>query len=452
MTVAATSATVAFAGARGGQAPLSWGQRHMWRALPRHGSGQYFLNCPWVLPVYGRRDLPAVLDALRRLIERHESLRTTFVDTPAGPVQRVARSGELVVGLEQAGPDSPLEHAQRLVDEMSRVIFVPDEWQLHCRVVMCDGRPAALALVFTHLVMDHEGLGLLSVDWRRLLRGEDLPPAAWHPMDQAELEATEPYRARSARSVRYWRSVLEEMPIDQFDHPPGEPEAARYIEVGMESVALTVAVQQLAQRWASTTSGVLLAACATVLATVSGRARVVMSLVHSNRRDPRTRAMVGAAGQDSLFVLDLRDADFATTCRAAYHGALEAYRNTQYDPFAMWAMREEVQRLRGGRPDLDAFFNDRLGPGGFPTLPPSAAATADVDQLTGQTRIQAGNTWPEIRVTVMFTVGTAHGVGKLSLIVDTAYLSRDTATSMLLGAEALLVTASRERSAAPLSR
>src|SRR5512142_1427568 len=159
MSVQAASATVTFTGARGGEAPLSWGQRHMWRALPRHGTGQYFLNCPWVLPVYGKRDLREVLDALRRLIERHESLRTTFADTPAGPVQRLARSGELVVGLEDAGPDSPLEHAQRLVGEMSRVLFTSDEWQLHCRVVMSGGRPAAVALVFTHLVMDHESLG-----------------------------------------------------------------------------------------------------------------------------------------------------------------------------------------------------------------------------------------------------------------------------------------------------
>jgi len=438
MSILATSATVAFSGARGGEAPLSWGQRHMWRALPRHGSGRYFLNCPWILPVYGKRDLRTVLDALRLLIERHESLRTTFVDTPAGPVQRVAARGELVVGLEDAGTDVPLEWAQRLVDEMSTVIFMPEEWQLHCRLVTSGGRPAALAFVFSHLVVDHEALGLISADWRRLLRGDDLPPATWHPMDQAGLEATDPYMARSARSVQYWRSVLEEMPLDQFDRPPVEPEDPRYVEVAMESVALTAAVHQLAQRWEGTTSSVLLAACATVLATVSGRTNVVMSLVHSNRRDPRTRTMVGAAGQDSLFVLDMRDASFAGTCRAAYRGALDAYRYTQYNPFAMWDMREAIERLRGGRPDLDAFVNDRLGPDGFPDVPPSEAAT-DVAQLTRKTRIHAGNTWPEIRVTVMFTVGTANGVGKLSLIVDTAYLSRDTATSMLLGAEALLV-------------
>jgi hypothetical protein len=39
----------------------------------------------------------------------------------------------------------------------------------------------------------------------------------------------------------------------------------------------------------------------------------------------------------------------------------------------------------------------------------------------------------------MFTVGTTAGASELSLIVDTAYLTRDVATSMLLGIEALAV-------------
>lgn len=447
MTVTPASATVAFTGTRDGEAALTWGQRHNWRALRLHGPGQYFLNCPWVLPVYSRRDLGAVLNALGALIGRHESLRTTFHDTPAGPVQRVARSGELTVRLEQAGQERPLELAERLAARMSEETFAPGgEWPLHCRVVISAGRPAALAFSFSHLAVDHEALWLLSEDWRRLLRGEDLPPASWQPMDQTELEATEQFQARSARSLRYWQPVLEEVPLDVFDHPPGEPEDPRFIEVGMESAALAAAAGLLAERWEISTSSVLLAACGTALATVTGRPRTVMLLPHSNRRDPRTRAMVGAVGQDSLFALDLGGsgldgadgADFGATCRAAQRNALLAYRNTQYDPFAMWAMREETGRRRGREPDLNAFFNDRLGTDGGPDLPRSAIGENLAD-LAGKTRIHASNAWPSICIRVMFTVGTADGAGQLSLIADTAYLPRDIATSMLLGIEALLV-------------
>jgi condensation domain-containing protein len=430
-----STATVAFRGARDGEAALTWGQRHIWRALRLHGPGQYFLNCPWALPVYARPDLGAVLTALRALVERHEALRTTFADTSAGPVQRVARGGELTVQLEQAGPERPLELAGRLAARMSEEIFAPGEdWPLRCRVVIKDGRPAALALAFSHLAVDHWALSLISADWRRLLRGEDLPPAAWQPMDQTELEATEPFQARSARSIRCWQPVLDEVPLDVFGHPPGQPEDPRFIEVAMESAAVGVAVGRLAQRWGVSTSSVLLAACAAVLATVTGRQQAVMLMVHSNRRDPRTRAMVGTVGQDSLFALDLTGADFAATCRAAERNALLAYRNTQYDPFAMWAMREETGRRRGREPDLNAFFNDRLG-----SERPRSAVGGNPADLTARTSTHVGKSWPSIHIRVMFTVGTMAGAGELSLIADTAYLPRDTATSMLLGIEALIV-------------
>jgi hypothetical protein len=232
--------------------------------------------------------------------------------------------------------------------------------------------------------------------------------------------------------------VLADVPLEVFDHPPGEPEDPRFIEVGMESVALAVAATRLAQRWTISTTSVLLAACATELATVSDRPRAVMQLVHSNRRDPRTQAMVGTVGQDGLFVLDLPGTDFAATCQAAHRAALTAYRNAHYDPAAMTAMRQEIGLLRGREPDLDAFVNDRRDGAGWPALP-ALAPGADLAPLTSQTRTYVTNAWPGVRFKVFFTVGTAPGTGQLSLIIDTAYLSRDQAVSMLLDIEAMLV-------------
>ncbi|GAA3583114.1 hypothetical protein GCM10022419_076080 [Nonomuraea rosea] len=434
------AATVAFNGVRAGSGALTWGQRLMWRAVHLMGDSQSFLNCPWVLPVYGKRDLATVLDALGVLLERHESLRTTFAGTPDGPVQRVASGGELAVTVVAAEEERGLQAAERIAGELARTVFDHGvDLPLRCAVVTKDGRPRALAFAFSHLAVDFQALSLLSAEWRALLRGDPLPPAGWQPLDQAELEREESFLARSSRSIRYWRSVLEEVPLEVFDHPPGEAEEPRFIEVGMESVALAAAAERLAARWTISTTSVLLAACATVLAGVSGRGRAVMQLVHSNRRDPRTRGMVGTVGQDGLFQLDVNPDGFAATCADAHRNALAAYRNAHYDPFAMQAMREEVGRRRGREPDLDAFFNDRRGTGDWPNLP----EYGDLAALTGRTRTYVTDAWPGVRFKVFFTVGTATGTGALSLIVDTAYLGRDTARAMLLGVEDLLVRNAR---------
>ncbi|MFG1863484.1 condensation domain-containing protein [Microbispora bryophytorum] len=436
--------TVAFSGTREGQAPLTWGQRLMWRAVHLMGDSQTFLSCPWVLPVYGRRDLGSVLDALRVLLERHESLRTTFALTPEGPVQRVGRGGELTVDLVDAGQDRALRVAERLAGELGRTPFAHDrDLPLRCAVVVKNGRPMALAIAFSHLAVDFQALNTLSEEWKVLLRGEGLPPAEWQPMDQAAAEREEPYPARSAKSVRYWHSVLAEGPLDVFDHPPREADDPRFIEVGMESVALAIAAQRLAERWTMSTTSVLLAACATVLTVVSGRPRAVMQLVHSNRRDARVRAMVATVEQDGLFVLDLPATDFAAVCRAAQRGALRAYRNAHYDPFEMQAMREEIGRRRGREPDLDAFFNDRRTVGTWPGLPP-VGPDEDVARLTENTTTYVTNAWPGVRFKAFFTVVSAPDTGKLSLIVDTAYLPSGTAEAMLRGVENLLVRALTE--------
>ncbi|MFF0770494.1 condensation domain-containing protein [Nonomuraea wenchangensis] len=435
MTVPSAEAPVVFAAdpPRVGEGPLTWGQRLMWRASSLMGESRSFLNCPWVLPVYGRRDLAAVLDALRVLLERHESLRTTFAAAADGPVQRVAATGELAVALTGPEPgERALQAADRIAADLARVPFDPaGELPLRCAVVRNDGRPKALALAFSHLAVDYQALSLLAAEWKALLRGEELPPPAWQPADQVELERSEAFLARSERSIAYWRGVLEEAPLEVFDHAPGEPEDPRFVEVGMESVTLAAAAAELAGRWTVSTASVLLAACATVLATVSGRKRAVMQLVHSNRRDPRTRALVATVGQDALFVLDLREPDFAALCRAAHRAALTAYRNACYDPFAMRDMREEVGRRRGREPDLDAFFNDRRGSGGWPNLPAVAPPT----------RTYVRDAWPGVRFKAFFTVGTAPDTGQLSLIADTAYLGRETARGMLLDVESLLARA-----------
>ncbi|WP_214109317.1 condensation domain-containing protein [Acrocarpospora catenulata] len=437
--MSAGTARVPFHGARDGEAALTWGQRLMWRAVHLMGDSQTFLNCPWVLAVYGRRDLTTVLAALRVLLERHESLRTTFTATPDGPVQRVTRDGELTVHLVEAGPERGLQVAERLAAEMSRTAFAHGEdLPLRCAVVLKGGRPMALAFCFSHLAVDYQALSLLAEEWRALLKGEDLPPAGWQPMDQAALEREESWQARSGRSIEHWRSVLEEVPLDVFDHAPREPEDPRFIEVGMESVALAAAAERLAERWTVSTTSILIASCATVLAVVSGRPRAVMQLVHSNRRDARTRTMVGTVGQDGLLVLDLPATDFAAACRDAHRAALQAYRNAHYDPFAMQSMREEIGRRRGREPDLDAFFNDRRGIGDWPSLPRFAPGQ-DLSVLTGKTRTYVTNAWPGVRFKAFFTVGTATDTGQLSLIIDTAYLTRDTATTLLLAIETILV-------------
>ena len=312
---------VEFTGARGGEAPLTWGQQAFWRLTRWLDDGDPYFNLPWSLPVYGRRDLGAVLLALRRLVERHETLRTTYEEVPGGPVQRVAREGRFTVEVFEAGEARPLVAARELSAELAAKGFdYATELPFRCAVVTRDGRPRAVAFALTHLAVDGWSLNVLATDWRSLLAGDELPAPAWQPLDQAAFEREGAGAARGERAFRHWRTVLGRVPRSLFDFPGETPEEQRFVRVGMESAAVAAAAEVLAERWSVSTASVLTTASAVLLATLTGHREVAMQLIVANRHGSQTEAMVGTVVQDGLFVLDLPEGTFADAVRAG-HGA-----------------------------------------------------------------------------------------------------------------------------------
>jgi amino acid adenylation domain-containing protein len=74
---------------RGGHFPLSFAQERLW-FLDRFEPGSTAYNIAIALRLSGRLDLPAFAAALRALVRRHESLRTTFVPIDGVPRQVIA--------------------------------------------------------------------------------------------------------------------------------------------------------------------------------------------------------------------------------------------------------------------------------------------------------------------------------------------------------------------------
>ncbi|MGS2641829.1 condensation domain-containing protein [Streptosporangium sp. LJ11] len=438
--IGATS--VEFTGARGGESPLSWGQLAIWRLTRWLDDDDPYFNMPWVLPVYGRRDLDTVLRALRALVERHETLRTTYEETPGGLVQRVARQGRFTVETYDAGEARPLAAARELSVRLAATAFdYAADLPFRCAVVTVDGRPRTVALTLSHLAVDGGALEVLARDWRDLLAGGEMAAPGWQPMDQAAFEREGAGAARGERTLRHWRAILERAPLSMFDFPRTTPEEPRFVKVGMESAATAAAAEVLAARWSVSTASVLTTASAVLLSALTGHREVVMQLIVANRHDPRVAAMAGSAVQDGIFVLGLPGGTFADAARAGHRQALTAYRNAHYDPYRMMALREEIGRERGRPVDLSAYFNDARTVGHWPHLPAvePPGDPAAIAALTERTRTFHVGSWPEVDATALFATGTATNTCELYLMADTAYLPRPTAYALLRGLETLLV-------------
>ncbi|WP_182880590.1 condensation domain-containing protein [Microbispora sp. H10949] len=467
--------TVEFRGARGGQAALTWGQQGIWRSTQWLDDGDPYFNLPWALPVTGAADLDAVLRAVGRLVERHETLRTAYVregarpgtgtqgsagagteaGAGAGTVQRVRREGRLTVGVYEAAA-KPMTAAKALAAELASTGFdYAAELPVRCAVVCLRGRPRALALALSHLALDGWSLNMVAAEWPRLVAGEDLPVPEWQPLDQAAFERSDP--PPGAQALRHWRSGLAAAPRSMFDFPEREPEEPRFVRYGMDSPAAAVAAEALAARHGVTTSSVLTVASAALLAAVTGHSTAALQLIVSNRHHLRTGAMAGPAAQDGLCVIDLGAGDpasgdpgrvdpvagtFAEALGPGHRRTMATYRNGHYDPSLVLAARDAEAWNRGADIDLDAFFNDVRQGGrwsGLPDVDPGDAAA--LAALRGRTRTFFVGAYSKVKAKIFFATGPAPSTCEFFVLVDTAFLPGRVAERMLGGLEELLVRA-----------
>src|SRR5262249_50764045 len=67
---------------------LSFAQQRLWFLARLDGTSAYY-NIPMALRLSGHLDRPALIRTLKAIVERHEVLRTRFVETEGVPYQRI---------------------------------------------------------------------------------------------------------------------------------------------------------------------------------------------------------------------------------------------------------------------------------------------------------------------------------------------------------------------------
>jgi hypothetical protein len=437
---------VRFAGDRGGSAPLTWGQRDMWKAIRWLGDEAHYFNVPCVVPVPHECDLNRVLRALGGLVERHEALRTRYRCGPGEePRQIVVQSGTFVVDVYQTGRPVAEETTAAVLERLAATSFDADsELSLRAAVVADAGTPLVVVLVLNHQSVDAWSVDILTGDLTRLFAAD--PGAAgsgragWQPLDQARYENSDHGVRRGKAALDYWQRTLLATPRSMFDLPRGRTEASRYVRLGMESAAVAVAAEQLATRFGVSRSAVLLAGSAALLGLVTGHEDVTMQLIVANRLDERRRGLVSVLALNGLFAVDLRNATFVDVVQRAYHASLVAYRYGWYDPFCLDRRLADIELERGVSIDHSAFFNDARMDDRWQSLP-SVAGEKDLLALAEKTAVSFVGSWPR-QDSTFFVHTTYHpDACLLYLMADTAVLPTDTIAATLRGIERVLVRA-----------
>ncbi|WP_327692518.1 non-ribosomal peptide synthetase [Streptomyces sp. NBC_00459] len=96
----------------GSPLPLSFTQQRLWFLDQLDGTGAAY-NIPMAMRLRGRLDRPALLRALRAVVQRHEVLRTRFADHDGVPHQIVGDIGDFTVAQEDLADPSLLPEVCR---------------------------------------------------------------------------------------------------------------------------------------------------------------------------------------------------------------------------------------------------------------------------------------------------------------------------------------------------
>jgi amino acid adenylation domain-containing protein len=283
--------------------PASFAQQSLWivdQLVP--GTAAY--NVPLALRMSGRLDIGALTRALRTVVGRHDSLRTTFTQIDGQTVQVVSeQSAVTVVTTDLRGRDvSDDEVAAVLSADAARPFDLEKGPLLRVLLVRVTDLDQTLLLTVSHLVSDMWSLGILLTELSTAYRAELTGAAAELPdleLQYGDLAVWERERLTDAfvdELLGYWRGQLEGAP-KLLELPTSRPRpAAQRFRGDMEPVSLPAELSRLVADFARTSAVtpymVLLAAFKAVLSRYTSSTDIVVGMPASTR-EVQTESMIG---------------------------------------------------------------------------------------------------------------------------------------------------------------
>ena len=287
----------------GSALPLSFAQQRFWFLEQLDGPSAAY-NIAGGLSLRGELDAAALAASLAAIVERHEILRTAFLDEDGTPSQRVLDSIALdLTPVELSEPD--LDAALREFAEQPFALAHPPLFRTRLLRVGADHH--VLALNLHHAIADGWSLRVLTRELAEFYRAHaaadggavaaPLPALQVQYADYARWQRERMQGAQAERQLEYWRGQLGDAP-ELLNLPMRKARGQSRQKIGGQAraqvpAALAQALSQFANRQRTTVFVVLLAGFKALLARLSGQDDIVVGTPSVNRRETALEDMVG---------------------------------------------------------------------------------------------------------------------------------------------------------------
>jgi amino acid adenylation domain-containing protein len=288
------------------QLPLSYAQQRLWflDQLTPHNNAY---NIPIGFRVRGPLNLLTLEQSLNATVQRHESLRTNFVNVDGQPIQIIApnRTHELkVVDLEPFAEAERESLVQELaLEEGQRPFDLASDSLIRTTVMRLGEQDHVLLVVMHHIVSDGWSIDVLRRDvpriYKSIAQGE-MPALPELPIQYADYAYWQRQWLQGEvleQELAYWRKQLADTPTElnlPADRPRPSVLSLKGNAVPFEvPAALTEKLRTLSQAEGSTLFITLLASFQILLARYSGQDDISVGTPVAGRRWVETEDLIG---------------------------------------------------------------------------------------------------------------------------------------------------------------
>jgi amino acid adenylation domain-containing protein len=313
-------------------------------------------HLPSMVVLEGNLSRQKVVETFQALVDRHESLRTSFLMKDGEPVQRIHEPQDIQFSVEFSNLDSPLP----LISEFIRPFDLSKAPLLRVELVQLEEDKHLLMMDVHHIITDGTSRGILFEDFMALYEGRALPPPEVRCRDYALWRSRPRQQAVLEKQKNYWLDVFAgdipqlDLPLD-FPRPSIQSFEGGGFDFVLET-ADTAALGRLAMENNVTLYAVLLALYNILLAKLSGQEDIIIGTPTAGRGHAELQRLVG------MFVNTLALRNFPRAEKTVSEfikevgdGALRAFENQDY-PFEELVALLPIPRDAGRNPLFDTAF------------------------------------------------------------------------------------------------
>ncbi len=322
---------------------LSHGQQRLWFIdQMTQGSAQY--NMPAALRLSGHLNLAVLQQALSTLVDRHESLRTIFVDDGEGPLQHICPSPAFKLSMIDLSDLDLLTQEEKVrqyfSEESHRAFDLSRDLMLRVELIKSSEDEHILLATMHHIASDGWSVsilvGELSQLYQAYVEGNENPlaPLAIQYADYAHWQREWLQGEVLNKQIDYWQGqllnlpVLHNLPLDKV-RPQRQTFSGARVNAKLSKASLDK-LNALCIQYGATLFMGLHAAFSVLLARYSGESDIVIGSPIANREQAEVEDLIGFFVNTLVLRSDVSGSpSFIDLLQQSRRTALDAYAHQQ---------------------------------------------------------------------------------------------------------------------------